>query len=273
MLEIHDLQTFICKTFLEKKFPVYFNTFLVIWLQEGEGVLQIDNKKNVVKNDTVYFISWGQAYFFEGFDCMKGYALLFTLEFLGPLKNSSALLLNSGLFNNNSIASVSLCAETKIEMEQLICSMLREKMSAQELTAEILRSYLKLLLLRLACIKNIAVPGHSKIMGDTSLVSQFLEMVQLHFIPMKKVADYAKKLSVTPNQLNKRVKDVTAFSASHHIQQTIISEAKRQASQMSLKEISYMLGFDDLSHFSKFFRNSTGTNFSDFKRSEFQSIL
>ena len=45
-------------------------------------------------------------------------------------------------------------------------------------------------------------------------------------------------------------------------------EAKRQAmySQVSMKEIAYGLGFDNLAHFSKYFKTNSGINFTDFKR-------
>ena len=83
------------------------------------------------------------------------------------------------------------------------------------------------------------------------------------------VSDYAGQLCVTPNYLNRTVKKVTGFTASHHIQQQIILEAKRKAiySSVSMKEVAYYLGFDNLAHFSKFFKNNCGMNFTDFKKS------
>ena len=82
------------------------------------------------------------------------------------------------------------------------------------------------------------------------------------------VSDYAGQLYVTPNYLNRTVKKITGFTASHHIQQHIITEAKRQAmfSLSSMKEIAYSLGFDNLAHFSKFFKTNSGMSFRDFKK-------
>jgi AraC family transcriptional activator of pobA len=37
-------------------------------------------------------------------------------------------------------------------------------------------------------------------------------------------------------------------------------------SQVSMKEIAYSLGFDNLAHFSKYFKTNGGINFTDFKR-------
>jgi AraC family transcriptional regulator, transcriptional activator of pobA len=33
-----------------------------------------------------------------------------------------------------------------------------------------------------------------------------------------------------------------------------------------MKETAYLLGFDDLAHFSKFFKNLAGINYSDFRK-------
>jgi AraC-like DNA-binding protein len=45
-------------------------------------------------------------------------------------------------------------------------------------------------------------------------------------------------------------------------------EAKRRAAfeEYSMKEIAYYLGFWDPADFSKYFKNSSGTNFTDFKK-------
>jgi AraC-like DNA-binding protein len=33
-----------------------------------------------------------------------------------------------------------------------------------------------------------------------------------------------------------------------------------------MKEIAYSLGFDNLAHFSKFFKSNSGVNFTDYKK-------
>ncbi|WP_409998185.1 helix-turn-helix domain-containing protein [Escherichia coli] len=45
-------------------------------------------------------------------------------------------------------------------------------------------------------------------------------------------------------------------------------EAKRMAiySETSMKEIAYSLGFDNLAHFSKFFKNNSGSSFSNYRK-------
>ena len=103
------------------------------------------------------------------------------------------------------------------------------------------------------------------------IVQQFMSLLEKNYKEQKMVADYASMLSVTPNYLNEIVKKTTGFSAGHHIRQRIVLEAKRQATYSGncMKEIAYFLGFCDMAHFSKFFKNTTGMNFSDFKKEKY----
>ena len=75
-------------------------------------------------------------------------------------------------------------------------------------------------------------------------------------------------LSVSANYLNVTVKKVSGYPVSYHIQQQIIQEAKRQAvyTDKSMKEIAYQLGFEAITHFSKFFKKNEGSNFSLYRK-------
>ena len=56
--------------------------------------------------------------------------------------------------------------------------------------------------------------------------------------------------------------------------QRVVLEAKRQAtySGASMKEIAHQLGFDDIAHFSKFFKNFSGLSFSNYKKEVMQQF-
>ena len=95
-----------------------------------------------------------------------------------------------------------------------------------------------------------------------------MESLEKKFKEKKMVADYAAELFITPNYLNGIIKKMTGFSAGYHIRQRVVLEAKRlgRYSDAGMKEIAYSLGFEDSSHFSKFFKAVAGMNFSDFKK-------
>jgi len=103
---------------------------------------------------------------------------------------------------------------------------------------------------------------------EKELLDRFMERLNQDYASKKLVSDYADDLCISANYLNTIIKKVTGFPASHHIQQCIIREAKCRAlkSGAMMKEIAYDLGFRDLAHFSKFFKNYSGSSFSTFMK-------
>jgi AraC-like DNA-binding protein len=135
------------------------------------------------------------------------------------------------------------------------------------LRSEILVGYFKILLIYLTRRSDTAPQPISR-SANAELVNRFFSSVEKQFLTNKKVTDYASHLAVTPNYLNEIVKRISGFPASYHIQQRIVLEAKRHAtySGASMKEIAYHLGFEDIAHFSKYFKNVAGQSFSAFKK-------
>jgi AraC-like DNA-binding protein len=98
-------------------------------------------------------------------------------------------------------------------------------------------------------------------------VKNFKDLLEKHFIDWKKVGDYATELNLSSDYLNNVVKATIGKTAKELIQQRTVLEAKRLGlhTNLSTKEIAYQIGFDDPSHFSKFFKNVEGASFTDFR--------
>lgn len=77
---------------------------------------------------------------------------------------------------------------------------------------------------------------------------------------LKSATDFADRLSVHVNHLNRVVKATTGRTTSDLINTRIAQEGVRllQHSQLSLSEIAYSLGFEELSSFSNFIKKRTG---------------
>jgi AraC-like DNA-binding protein len=91
-----------------------------------------------------------------------------------------------------------------------------------------------------------------------TLLRDFDALLQKHYLENKDVAFYAQKLNLTPNHLSETIKSVTGKSAKKRIEEALIFEAKSllRQTQMSIKEITYWLGFEDDSYFVKFFKQA-----------------
>ena len=92
-------------------------------------------------------------------------------------------------------------------------------------------------------------------------------MLRQHFKQIHLVKEYADKLNESPAHLNKIVKSITGENASEIIIKRIILEAKRLLiyTDLSNKEISFDINYDDPSYFSRLFRKKVGFSPSEFR--------
>lgn len=88
------------------------------------------------------------------------------------------------------------------------------------------------------------------------------------FIKLRTASDFAKQLYIHVNSLNRAVKNVTGKTTTILIGERILQEAKimLKQSDLSISEIAYMLGFSEVSHFNKFFKNAVGETPSIFRK-------
>lgn len=266
--EIHSMEWIDRNRWEQNAIPHRHNYFVIVWLKKGTGVHLIDLERFALTDDTVYCITPGQVHLLNTQGPADGYVISFTNEFMGREEESFDLLFNTGLFNALSHSPViKVNANMHEEMEDMAEKMMKEFANYYLLRSEILRGYLKIFLIYLT--RQFERPAEND--GQTrniDLSRRFLSLVERNFGSKHMVAEYADELVVTPNHLNEVVKKVTGFPASHHIQQRIILEAKRQAaySNLTMKEVAYRLGFEDMAHFSKFFKNASGQSFTDFRK-------
>jgi len=266
--EIHTMEWIDKNRWQQNSVPHRHNYFVIVWVKKGTGIHLIDLDKFELQDCTVYCITPGQVHLLNINGSVEGYVISFTAEFMGLAEENFDLLFNTGLFNIFSHSPViEVSTEMREEMEDMAGKMMKEYANFFLLRSEILRGYLKIFLIYLT--RQFERTNQSESQSkNIDLVKKFFSLIEKNFTGKRMVTDYADELVVTPNYLNEVVKKITGFPASHHIQQRIILEAKRQAaySSLSMKEIAYQLGFDDIAHFSKFFKNTSGQSFTEFKK-------
>lgn len=107
------------------------------------------------------------------------------------------------------------------------------------------------------------------------VVSLFIELLERQFpiesrdqrLQLKTANDYAERLSVHVNYLNKRLKENTGKTTTEFISDRIVQEAKilLRQTQWNVSEISYALGFEEIAHFSNFFKRKTSCTPLEFR--------
>jgi AraC-like DNA-binding protein len=266
--EIHTIEAFLLDTSNGNPRSISNECYSMIWIEKGGGEIAIDLEKFKTEENTIYYLKPGQVLALEIDSHSKGFIICFDREFFELYEKKASELINTPLFNNYlKVPIIKIDNEIKNFMKSIVTEMLLEYKNYFDLRSEILKGLLKIFIIYLSRqfdneFQNNCYPRKME------LVNNFFKLLEKNFIIKKQVKEYAEVLAVTPNYLNDIIKEISGFTAGYHIQHKIILEAKRRAifEGYSMKEIAYYLGFLDPSHFSKYFKNSSGINFTDFKK-------
>ena len=216
----------------------------------------------------VYCKAPGTAHkFSESGNLLEGYYISFSSDFIQSWRENNGNGLINFFEESFHIRLVTVPENIRSELEIIAHNMKREYMNSFNQKSELLRGLLNIFVIYFSR-SIIQEEETNNFTREHLLCKKFIRLVKKNFTSMKMVSDYANQLCITPNYLSRTVKKISGYTASYHIQQQIIMEAKKQAVYQgsSLKEIAYYLGFDNLAHFSKFFKSNNGTSFSCFKK-------
>jgi AraC family transcriptional activator of pobA len=101
------------------------------------------------------------------------------------------------------------------------------------------------------------------------LVNQYKDTLSQKIYQLQKVSEYADVLNVTPNHLNKCVKQITHKTAQELLNEMLIMEAKSllKYTNLQVAEVAVRLCNQNPSNFSRFFKGQTGLNPKSYQNS------
>jgi AraC-like DNA-binding protein len=251
--------------------PHTHNYYTVIWPVNATGKHIIDFKEYPILPDHIFFVSPGQVHQIISNRKPVGYVILFSPEFLEKNSIRNEFIADLKLFQKSDETpplpvSEKMASTLKIFAEQMLTAF----HSHNDMFLETIGAYLKLFLIE--CNGHCSLnPGTNlqNIEVSKVLVKNFKALVEKNFNKRHQVKYYAESLNITPNYLNEVIKAALNIPAKDFLQNRLILEAKRMVvfTSKSAKEIGFELGFEDPSHFSKFFRSNTGQSLQEFKLS------
>jgi AraC-like DNA-binding protein len=236
----------------------------ILFTEKGGGQLLTSKGLIELGDDAVYCISSRQLIMFSPGVNATGFLASFNAEFLLLPRNCVNPLHSDNLFN---CTSISLDEGAMCEFKRILTRMKHEFDGASALRKEILREYLKIILMYLVRL-DMALRETNQYMTGATVINRFFELLHEHYTTKKRVTDYAALMSISANHLNYIIKKYSGHPVSYHISRQLINEATRQAlyTNKSMKEIAFDLGFDENTHFSKFFKKVHGCTFSNFRK-------
>ena len=237
----------------------------IFLLQEtGWSKMMVDFSLQVLKENTVFFVSPGQVHDYKGSETdASGWFLaidaglipdLFRTVLEDPFLEQKPLVMNDA-----EIDPLLQCLRLVSAVKQQ-----RESVYSRQSLYSLLASFVGIVA-DLYAGRCVATEG--KLSRSRVITLEFRQMVAQRFKTLKSPGEYAEALHLSLSYLNEIVKETTGFTVSYWIQQEIVLEAKRLLyySQCSVKEIAHELGYEDHTYFSRLFKKQVGQTPGEFR--------
>jgi AraC family transcriptional regulator, transcriptional activator of pobA len=254
--------------------PSMIRNFYKIALIIGEGLVYYADKGMKIDRPALMFSHPHLPYTWKSLSTdQSGYYCLFNEEFFS-LHNTSKVIPTSPVTLGGHYVFF-LNSEIEGFVSDIFQKMIREYSSDYQYKNEALVNYVNILIHE--AIKMTPADSFFKPTDASSRIAMFfVELLERQFpvdpqrraLTLKTPQDYANRLSIHVNHLNRSVKNITGRTTSAHISDRLISEAKSLLvhSGWNISEISYSLGFEDPSYFARFFKAQTGVSPKTFKQ-------
>lgn len=263
---IHNLKDIHAE--LPYRSPLFkINYFSFLFVKNAKGRYSTDEQYFDTQPGTIYFTNPGHYKSFEWEKIEEVYQINLSESFLKENVHPNIFDEFSFLLAET-VPPRNLTPEIFAEFEQLYLQILKEYISHSPYRNRLIGNLFVVLLLK---IKEYFWHDYNPIYeGNRSsvIVKNFRMLLEKHYRDLSKglvekayrVQDYADAQSLHPNYLNNVITTKTGKSVGTWIAEKTIAEAKSllQNSSSSVKEISYLLGFSESTHFSNYFKKHTG---------------
>lgn len=194
-----------------------------------------------------------------------GYFCVFTDEFLVQAK-SGVVADELPIFQPGGYPIFQLSDEETDGIELIFRKMHKELGSTYAYKYDLIRTYV-LELIHYGQKLQPATSLYPTHTASARVSSLFIELLERQFpvesphqkLSLRTAKDYAERLAIHVNHLNKVLKENTGKTTTDIISSRIVQEAKILLKQTNwnISEIAYSLGFEEVAHFSNFFRKQT----------------
>lgn len=248
--------------------------FYKIMLFQGRAVFHFGDESIAVDGDTLLFFNPRVPYTYGDIPAdLKGYCCVFTEAFFH--EHFKAKLTDIPLFRQGVKPIFKIDAKVVKEVSSSFDKIISELNSDYAYRFELISGYVNELIyyaMKLNPFQHPVSEGNA----TARITSVFFELLERQFpvdlfssrILLRTPKDFAERLAIHVNYLNRAVKKETGKTTSELIFDRLINEAKGMLrhSNMNIAEISDVLGFEDQAHFNNFFKKRTGQTPSLFRQ-------
>ncbi|MBC7845354.1 MAG: AraC family transcriptional regulator [Flavobacterium sp.] len=233
----------------------FYHITLVLKAKKAE--ITIDEQHNTVQENFLYFLSTEHIFSWKRDLNIKGFTIFFKPSFLNFYTGTFEK--DFSFFDLAESNMIELSPSRIKEVLEDFNKLYKEYHTSSVYRKQILQTLVLALLYKFKGIQEEFSAQEILPSKKQSLVFKFKNLVNNLFVTYKQVGDYAKKMFVSANTLNKIVKDLTGKTAKEIINDKVILESKKMLLYTSndISEIAFTIGFDEPTHFIRFFKAHT----------------
>ncbi len=239
-----------------------------IWVQIGTLTLEIDHIPMRLEKDEIVTLT--PLHHLEVKEVDGEYlTFVFNSNFYCIYGHDNEVSCNGFLFYGSSqVMRLALSAGQSSNLHDIVRIFRQESVIHDNLQEEMLRIVLKRFIITCTRIARQRFGVGQEKEKTFDIIRQYYVLVDRHFKEKKQVQDYADILCRSPKTLSNLFSTCGLPSPLRVIHDRIEAEAMRLLlyTHKSAKEISSILGFEDLSAFSRFFKKMTGESVSDYRK-------
>ena len=191
----------------------------------------------------------------------EGYIVLFNMDFFLQNNFPHQYIEDKKILNSSIQPHIQLNDEQAKKISDIFVTILKEKNSRHKHKDELIA--LKIIELIILSERLFAEEQNFEAnFPSTDIIRRFIELIEANFLDQRSVSFYARQLNVHPNYLNSVIKKYTGLTAKESIQNRVLLETKYllHSTNLTIKEISNQMGFNDPNYFTVFFKRFEKTS-------------
>lgn len=269
-IAVFGIDTDKCKEY--KVAPMSCDTFCIMIVTDGTAKLSVNYSVEELRKNSMAFLMPNMVMSLSNADNgfkMKG--VCFTPAYFDDLSSYAPVYNQMNAFLSENVMPIQSLSENEMECMKAMLNLYKDINIGQLHYNGLLQHLSNLLLLRFAeILRSGCMSDTSKVSHSVEIYREFRKLLINNYLKEHYIQFYSSQLSVSPTYLSRIVRKISGRTVNEHIAHMLITEARRllDCTDMTVKQISYRLGFSDQAAFGKFFRNQFGTSPTAYRNCE-----